>query len=745
MSDPEIRRLARRLANIERQLLRTKQPSLGNSSIDGGALQANDDDGVLTMIMGAQFDGTNASTVVVGPPPPVPLLPLVTEQGGALRVYWDGTFVDGAVAPMDFARVLVYAEPSSTYIAPAPLDQTIIVGQFASATGGEITAALNPGVEYVVYLVTWTLAGKYGSASDAAIATPELVPDEAALEAKSTVYRQSTPPWPEDELGHDGDIGDLWFDTSLGEGQIFDAVLISVTSNVATVTSATEHGLVAGNQIDIGGVGEPFDGAWTTTAVTDNTASFDIVTADLPEMSLFGATLQGLDVKPLNHPYIWDGSTWNSTQDSAADAATTLGREFKATQTDIATLRVTALDAQGTAYAADGRVSISDYEPSPQDVEGKNEGSLWITRTRDRLNLCTNPSFEASTADWAVTGGTVSRVAASPAAGGSWAMEVTNSALAVDHSVVWNPAGAYEDVTPGQAIYASTYVDLISGLGTGVYVSIEFYDAASALVSTVDGAPAVLSVGTWNRAFVTAVAPDLATKFLIRVHNPDESDVWRLDACLFEFSERLGRYFDGASEGGSWVDTEFLSRSELDGNAIIRLFTLEDSAWAEKFWTAETIGSVNVDVLRSGIGYARPAIPVGTFDGALTADNTIAVDKMFMPEIVCSEAVTAGDLVNIFNNEGLFMVRLATAAEYDHLADGFVLDTTGVGDLVTVYTSGYNPLVTGMTPGNQFLSTTSGKATNLPPSDVGTVIQKVGNATDDTTLNFAAHTAVSIT
>lgn len=176
MSNAQIQSLARRLSVLEKDRIQRKQPNLGFSTIDGGALQANDHDGALTMIIGTQYDGTNTAAVVTGPTPPTPTLPMVTAGSGSLRVYWDGTFEDGAVAPMDFARVLVYATPSLGYPGPDPLDQAQIVGGFTSATGGEITAALDPGTEYVVYLVTWSQAGKHSAASGADLGTPADAP-----------------------------------------------------------------------------------------------------------------------------------------------------------------------------------------------------------------------------------------------------------------------------------------------------------------------------------------------------------------------------------------------------------------------------------------------------------------------------------------------------------------------------------------------------------------------------------------
>lgn len=176
MADPQIRALAKRLQKLERARLQSKQPTLGYSSIDDGAITAVDQDSNLKMVIGKQFDDTHTSAVVSGPTPPTPTVPLAIGQTGSIRVYWDGTFVGGALAPMDFARVLVYAKPLSAYTGPEPVNQTIIVGQFTSATGGEISAVLDSAIEYAVYLVCWTQAGVYGSASLVDTVTPISAP-----------------------------------------------------------------------------------------------------------------------------------------------------------------------------------------------------------------------------------------------------------------------------------------------------------------------------------------------------------------------------------------------------------------------------------------------------------------------------------------------------------------------------------------------------------------------------------------
>ena len=165
-------RLARRLDILERARRNSKQPSLGYSSFDGGAIQGNDADGNLKVILGQQFDNTHTAAVVSGPTPPVPTAPYVRNASGSLRIYWDGTFEDYQMAPMDFARVLAYAIPLSSLGEPSPLAHGSIVGQFGSATGGEVTAALDPDVEYGVYLATWSQAGRYSAASQVALGSP---------------------------------------------------------------------------------------------------------------------------------------------------------------------------------------------------------------------------------------------------------------------------------------------------------------------------------------------------------------------------------------------------------------------------------------------------------------------------------------------------------------------------------------------------------------------------------------------
>jgi len=172
----QTRMLARRIADLEKSRLRQRQPQLGNSTIDSGAIQAVNESGTLTMVMGQQFDGTNAPSVVLGPTPPIPSVPGVFSSPGAIRIYWDGTFANADFAPMDFSRVTVHILPDGDYDDATfdPTNQANIYGSFAHAAGGEISAILEPG-DYVVVLVSWTLAGKFSEESQVGLGTSEII------------------------------------------------------------------------------------------------------------------------------------------------------------------------------------------------------------------------------------------------------------------------------------------------------------------------------------------------------------------------------------------------------------------------------------------------------------------------------------------------------------------------------------------------------------------------------------------
>lgn len=132
-------------------------------------------------------------------------------------------------------------------------------------------------------------------------------------------------------------------------------------------------------------------------------------------------------------------------------------------------------------------------------------------------------------------------------------------------------------------------------------------------------------------------------------------------------------------------------------------------------------------------------------------DSTGRFDTSFMPtgvaadtaSITTSEALAAGDLVNIHNSSGA-KVRKADASTTGKEAHGYVIASALISTSATVYFEGTNAQVTGLTPGVQYLSTTPGLSTSTAPSAAGQTVQRVGFATAATALNFQSNLPITL-
>ena len=133
----------------------------------------------------------------------------------------------------------------------------------------------------------------------------------------------------------------------------------------------------------------------------------------------------------------------------------------------------------------------------------------------------------------------------------------------------------------------------------------------------------------------------------------------------------------------------------------------------------------------------------------IALDATGKLDTSFMPVgigadtqvITASEALAAGDWVNVWNSTGA-KVRKADATVAGKEAHGFVLSAVSSSASATVYFEGTNTAVTGQTAGVVYLSTTAGLGTTTAPSGSGNVVQRIGFATSATTVNIQSHAPV---
>ena len=130
-------------------------------------------------------------------------------------------------------------------------------------------------------------------------------------------------------------------------------------------------------------------------------------------------------------------------------------------------------------------------------------------------------------------------------------------------------------------------------------------------------------------------------------------------------------------------------------------------------------------------------------------DSSGRLDNSVMPvgigadtkTIAASEALAAGDWVNVWNSTGA-KVRKADATTAGKEAHGFVLAAVSSGANALVYFEGTNTQVTGQTPGPVFLQTTAGTGGATIPSASGNVVQNLGVALSATEVNFERGTPV---
>lgn len=144
---------------------------------------------------------------------------------------------------------------------------------------------------------------------------------------------------------------------------------------------------------------------------------------------------------------------------------------------------------------------------------------------------------------------------------------------------------------------------------------------------------------------------------------------------------------------------------------------------------------------------------VGNAGDIVALDDTGRIDPTMMPVgigaevkvLVTSEALAAGDAVNIWTDAGVAKARKADATTAGKQTDGYVLAAVTSGGNATVYTDGINTQRTGLTPGaDLYLQTTAGAVGHTIPSAAGNVVQRVGKALSATEWQFAPSDPITL-
>ncbi len=127
-------------------------------------------------------------------------------------------------------------------------------------------------------------------------------------------------------------------------------------------------------------------------------------------------------------------------------------------------------------------------------------------------------------------------------------------------------------------------------------------------------------------------------------------------------------------------------------------------------------------------------------------DSTGKLDSSMLPTgsgedtkvVPAYEDLNAGDFVNFFDDSGTVKVRKADASTQGKTADGFVLAAVTAGNNATVYLSGTNTQLSGLSGGSYYYlsATTPGGVSATAPTGSGQVVQRLGKAVSDTEISF---------
>lgn len=113
-----------------------------------------------------------------------------------------------------------------------------------------------------------------------------------------------------------------------------------------------------------------------------------------------------------------------------------------------------------------------------------------------------------------------------------------------------------------------------------------------------------------------------------------------------------------------------------------------------------------------------------------------------------SEAIAAGDAINIWDSGGSFRMRKADASGgRAKMAHGFVKEAVASGAVGTAYFEGNNDQVSGLVAGEVYLSATVPGGITQDPSSIttaGHIVQPLGYATSATAFNFEAGRPVTL-
>jgi hypothetical protein len=159
---------------------------------------------------------------------------------------------------------------------------------------------------------------------------------------------------------------------------------------------------------------------------------------------------------------------------------------------------------------------------------------------------------------------------------------------------------------------------------------------------------------------------------------------------------------------------------------------------------AGQLAEVEATVTSSGAGNAGDIVALdssGKLDTTVLPTGIGATTKL----AATTENLSAGELVNLYNDSGTIKARKADASN-GRRAVGFVLSSVTSPNNATVYLDGTITGLTGLTPGAAYYlsGSSAGAATATAPTTSGYISQEIGIALSATEINFEEQQPITL-
>lgn len=165
---------------------------------------------------------------------------------------------------------------------------------------------------------------------------------------------------------------------------------------------------------------------------------------------------------------------------------------------------------------------------------------------------------------------------------------------------------------------------------------------------------------------------------------------------------------------------------------------------ADKYIALDSGQLTEVEATVESVG-AEDAGEIVALDSSGRLDDSV-MPVGIVPEVkICpaKEALVAGNLINLFSDEGTLKARKADCSN-SRPAHGFILSSFDQDADATVYLEGNNTGVSGKTIGAvQYLST-AGATTETAPSDSGYIVQEIGIAVSAMEITFELQKPITL-